>query len=97
MDAFDQSETVDADTSRRLISSFHTAPNGVLTTASSAIPWLVGEQLQPRCGDDERAERRGTLCSRSSNDAALELIPDQIAALSHAFGFVARKQASYPG
>jgi dipeptidase D len=37
------------------------------------------------------------LCTRSSNAAALSVIPDQIAALAHAHGFVARQQASYPG
>ena len=96
VDASDQSETVDADTSRRLISLLYTAPNGVLTM-SSAIPGLVESSCNLGVVTMGASSVEVILCSRSSNDAALELIPDQIAALSHAFGFVARKQASYPG
>ena len=96
VDASDQSETVDADTSRRLISLLYTAPNGVLTM-SSAIPGLVESSCNLGVVTMSASSVEVILCSRSSNDAALELIPDQIAALSHAFGFVARKQASYPG
>ena len=96
VDAADQSPVVESADARRLIGLLYTLPNGVLTM-SSAIPGLVESSSNLGVVTMNDADFSIILCARSSNEAALALVPDQIAALSHAFGFVARQQASYPG
>ena len=64
---------------------------------SATIPGLVESSCNLGVLRTDEARAEITLCSRSSNSAALELIPDQIAAQAHAFGLLARKQAGYPG
>ena len=92
----DQSPVIcDAD-ARRLLGFIYTAPNGVLTM-SSAIPGLVESSCNLGVLRTEETHAEIILCSRSSNPAALAMIPDQIAAQAHAFGLVARQQAAYPG
>jgi dipeptidase D len=96
LEASDASAVIVDEDARRLLGFLYTAPNGVLTM-SSAIPGLVESScnLGVLRMDQERAEV--VLCSRSSNAASLEVMPDQIAALAHAFGLGARRQAAYPG
>jgi dipeptidase D len=96
VDVADQNPVIESGDARRLIGLLYTLPNGVLTM-SSAIPGLVESSCNLGVLTMDESEFTVVLCARSSNDAALALVPDQIAALSHAFGFVARQQASYPG
>jgi dipeptidase D len=84
-----------AEDAGHFISFLYTAPHGVLTL-SAAIPGLVESSCNlgvVRC-DPERFEV--VLCVRSSNPAALAMIPDQIAAQGHGLGLVVRTQAGYP-
>ena len=96
VDATDQNSVVEASDARRLVGLLYTLPNGVLSM-SSAIPGLVESSCNLGVLTMNDSEFTVVLCARSSNDAALALVPDQIAALSHAFGCVARQQAAYPG
>jgi dipeptidase D len=96
IDTEDQSASLVEDQARRILGFLYTAPNGVLTM-SSAIPGLVESSCNlgvVRCSGD-RFE--ATLCLRSSNAAALAMMPDQLAAHAHGFGLLARTQANYPG
>jgi dipeptidase D len=96
VDGTDQSAVIEDADARRLLGLLYTAPNGVITM-SSTIPGLVESSCNLGVLDMDEHEFSVILCTRSSNAAALSLIPDQIAALAHAHGFVARQQAPYPG
>jgi dipeptidase D len=96
VDPDDNSEVIDDEDARRLLSFLYTAPHGVLTM-SSAIPGLVESSCNLGVVRCLQKTLEITLCARSSNAAMLELIPDQIAAHAHSCGLSARLKAGYPG
>ena len=91
-----QFEAIDDDATRRLLGFLYTAPNGVLTM-SATIPGLVETSCNLGVVTTEADRVTVTLCARSSNAAALAMVPDQIAAQAHLAGWVSRSQAPYPG
>jgi dipeptidase D len=80
---------------RRALAFLHTVPDGVISL-SQTVPGLV--ETSSNLGVVSTADERFliTICSRSANPAALELIGDRLAAHAHLAGMISRSEAGYP-